>query len=95
MNLVKDQKTALVMGGSRGIGRAIVRHSDAAKSVADEIRENGGKTLALHMEAGSPGSIQEAVQERLHQWDHNNAAATLVVDQEVAYRHALVRRRFV
>jgi 3-oxoacyl-[acyl-carrier protein] reductase len=63
-----DGKGALVTGGSRGIGRAIVkrlaadgatvvftfvRHGAAAQEVLDEVAEAGGKAFAVQADQGS------------------------------------------
>ncbi|NIF16787.1 3-oxoacyl-ACP reductase family protein [Pantoea sp. Cy-639] len=69
-------KVALVQGGSRGIGAAIVRRlaKDGAKvaftyvssaavaeALAGEITANGGQALALHADSADAGAVQQAV----------------------------------
>jgi 3-oxoacyl-[acyl-carrier protein] reductase len=72
---LKD-KTALVQGGSRGIGAAIVQRlakdgaavaftyvsSDAqAMALQDSITSNGGKALAIKADSADPQAIRDAV----------------------------------
>jgi 3-oxoacyl-[acyl-carrier protein] reductase len=69
-------KAALVTGGSRGIGAAIVRRlakdgaavaftyaasEEKAKALAAEIASQGGKALAIHADSADPKAIQQAV----------------------------------
>jgi dehydrogenase/reductase SDR family member 4 len=68
-------RTALVTGGSRGIGRAIAlamaasgarvavcsRHLDACQVVADEIASSGGEALAVAGNVGHAGDIPAIV----------------------------------
>ena len=70
-------KVALVQGGSRGIGAAIVRRlalqgahvaftyvssAGPAQALADEISAAGGKALALHADSADASAVQQAVQ---------------------------------
>ncbi|WP_411562761.1 3-oxoacyl-ACP reductase family protein [Pseudomonas shirazensis] len=70
-------KVALVQGGSRGIGAAIVRRlalqgahvaftyvssAGPAQALADEISAAGGKALALRADSADASAVQQAVQ---------------------------------
>ncbi|UPG87621.1 SDR family oxidoreductase [Luteibacter aegosomatis] len=70
-------KTALVLGGSRGIGAAIarrlaaggaavaltyVRGADAAQAVVDDIKGAGGQAMAIEADSASEVAIENAVQ---------------------------------
>lgn len=70
-------KVALVQGGSRGIGAAILRRlalqgahvaftyvssAGPAQALADEISAAGGKALALHADSADASAVQQAVQ---------------------------------
>ncbi|QSI31779.1 SDR family oxidoreductase [Variovorax sp. RKNM96] len=69
-------KAALVTGGSRGIGAAIVRRlasdgaavaftyaasDEKAKALADEIASQGGKALAIKADSADAEAVQQAV----------------------------------
>jgi NADP-dependent 3-hydroxy acid dehydrogenase YdfG len=68
-------RTAIVTGGSRGLGRAIAlgyaaagarvvvasRKADACEAVADEIRTAGGEALAVATHVGRSGDIDALV----------------------------------
>lgn len=77
-------KVALVQGGSRGIGAAIVRRlalqgahvaftyvssAGPAQALADEISAAGGKALALHADSADASAVQQAVQNTLEAFD--------------------------
>ncbi len=70
-------KVALVTGGSRGIGAAIVRRlssdgatvaftysasGDKAKAIVDDIEAQGAKALAIKADSGDPKAVQDAVE---------------------------------
>lgn len=70
------QKTALVMGGSRGIGASIVkrlaaegasvvftyfRSAEKAKALAAEVSAAGGEALPIAADSGSPADVIAAV----------------------------------
>lgn len=71
-------KTALVTGGSRGIGAAIVRRlssdgatvaftysasGDKAKAIVADIEAGGGKALAIKADSADPKAVQDAVEQ--------------------------------
>jgi 3-oxoacyl-[acyl-carrier protein] reductase len=71
-------KVALVTGGSRGIGAAIVRRlaqdgaavaftyksaSDQASSLVTEIESRGGKAVAISADSGAPDEVRRAVEQ--------------------------------
>lgn len=79
-SLTLTGKVALVQGGSRGIGAAIVRRlalqgahvaftyvssAGPAQALADEISAAGGKALALRADSADASAVQQAVQNTL------------------------------
>lgn len=78
MNNDLDGRTALVTGGSRGIGRAIclelaergarvavnyIARQDAALAVAEEVRSLGSDALAVQADVGDRGAVRSMVSE--------------------------------
>ncbi|MCS4281804.1 3-oxoacyl-[acyl-carrier protein] reductase [Pseudomonas sp. BIGb0278] len=76
-SLILTGKVALVQGGSRGIGAAIVRRlalqgahvaftyvssAGPAQALAEEINSAGGKALALRADSADASAVQQAVQ---------------------------------
>ncbi len=76
-SLTLTGKVALVQGGSRGIGAAIVRRlalqgahvaftyvssAGPAQALAEEINSAGGKALALRADSADASAVQQAVQ---------------------------------
>ena len=82
MSLLQD-RTALVTGGSRGIGRAVVRalaaagakvafvyrgSREAADSLVKEVADAGGTILALQGDVADPATAPRCVGEVLEKW---------------------------
>lgn len=81
---------ALVTGGSRGLGAAISKrlalqdlgviinyrsNEDAAKAVAEEIRQNGGTAELLHFDVSSEESVDTA----LEHWEEKHPDDRIIV----------------
>ena len=89
-----DGKVALVAGASRGIGAvtarafaqagaAVVlaaRDKDALESVAEGIRAEGGKALAVPTDVGDPASVEQLVQQAEATFGHLDAAFNNATD---------------
>lgn len=84
MELSLDGKTALITGGSRGIGRAIAltladlgadvaitfaNSKDAANEVAEEIKSKGCRSKALQADAVDSKKAEEVIAELTDDWD--------------------------
>lgn len=84
MSLSLEGKTALVTGGSRGIGRSIaltladygadvaltfVSSVDAANEVKDEIEAKGQKAKAIQADAISLNAAEEVINELTDDWE--------------------------
>jgi len=76
MNMTLNSKVALVMGGTRGIGAAIVRRlaregaavaftyaasAESANALAAEIERDGGQALPIQADSGDPAAVRSAV----------------------------------
>jgi 3-oxoacyl-[acyl-carrier protein] reductase len=81
---ILEGKTALITGGSRGIGRAIAKRlaadganiaitytkgADAAASVVKEIERAGRKAIAIQADATDAGAVQAAVEKTVATFD--------------------------
>jgi 3-oxoacyl-[acyl-carrier protein] reductase len=77
------EKTALITGGSRGIGKAVTlkladygakvaftyaRSKDAAEEVKKEIEEKGAKCMAIQADAAITDKADEVVQQVVSEW---------------------------
>lgn len=80
-----DNKIALVTGGSRGIGAAIVKRLAAegaavaftyataagkAREVKEAVEQNGGKALAIEANNEDAAAIRAAVERTVAEWGH-------------------------
>ncbi len=79
---IEVKKTALVFGGSRGIGAAtvarlakdgfavaftFVSRPDSAKSHADDVAADGGQAFAIEADSNSAAAIRSAVEQSVEQ----------------------------
>ena len=78
-----DGKTALITGGSRGIGRAIAMklaregtrvainykfNKDAAQSVVDAVSDIGGEAMAVGADVSQNGEVEDMVKHIADSW---------------------------
>lgn len=97
----KTRKTALVFGGSRGIGAAIVARlvedgfavaftyvsrPDRAQELADRLAATGGEVLAIRADSADPAAIRAAVDQASGRF---GAIHAVVVNAGV-YRYGMV-----
>lgn len=79
----RSKRIALVTGGSRGIGAAIVKKlaadgnkvaftylnaEDKATELVNEIRKTGGEAIAIKADSGETGSAEKAVEKTVEQF---------------------------
>lgn len=102
--VLKDQ-IALVTGGSRGIGRAIVlalgrrgayvlvnyrSNHEAAEATLSQLREQGGRGETLPFDVSSEGEVEEAVKKTV---DRHKKVDILVNNAGLTSDNLLVRQR--
>jgi NAD(P)-dependent dehydrogenase (short-subunit alcohol dehydrogenase family) len=89
-----DGKVALVAGASRGIGAATAsafaragaavvlaaRDNDALDQVAERIRADGGRALAVPADVGDPASVEQLVRQAEATFGHLDAAFNNATD---------------
>ncbi|OOG61823.1 oxidoreductase [Sinorhizobium sp. A49] len=89
MTTISPKKTALIFGGSRGIGAAIARQlaqdgfwvaltyvsqSEKARQVVTDIEVSGGRAIAIQADSADPDAIRRAVTETVDRFGKLDAA---------------------
>ena len=89
MTLISPEKTALIFGGSRGIGAAIARQlaqegfrvaityvsqTEKVRQVVTNIKASGGRAMAIEADSADPDAIRRAVRDTVDRLGKLDAA---------------------